>query len=361
VIHNPIKLYGIRDYKEKAAKAKGRIKQLREEIKQLQPIRERVIGFIDEHREVLQDNVEQEKQATGTLNNALAVEVDLHLNAGQEIPQPEFIAQELDRLEVNATKLRDPKMLKAAHNFLEQNYSDARDGIEKLTERVVSIEESAKASLRGTSERIRSFIENREFFSVSFTGSDGSEKTASLNDLAPKTFGEKVASYFSISQRLEIAAVQQALDQHQTDLLRERDTLQQFAQGTGEIAESCRERVQTWNRATLLPQFAAQEVAVIENFAAQQTVANTPFEVMTVSPTSGFSIASINSVTQQAEQRIDLGMAHPEVTAEDHLEQVRQRLDKVSAQSTVANETGIGAGVAVDTEAAGSEALAALL
>jgi hypothetical protein len=32
VIHNPIKLYNIRDYKENAAKAKGRIKQAREEI-----------------------------------------------------------------------------------------------------------------------------------------------------------------------------------------------------------------------------------------------------------------------------------------------------------------------------------------
>ncbi len=42
VIHNPIKLYGIRDYKDKATKAKGHIKQSREEIKQLQPIRERV-------------------------------------------------------------------------------------------------------------------------------------------------------------------------------------------------------------------------------------------------------------------------------------------------------------------------------
>ena len=51
-----------------------------------------------------------------------------------------------------------------------------------------------------------------------------------------------MVSYFSISQRLEIAAVQQALDQHHTDLLQERDTLQQFAQGATEIAQSYRER-----------------------------------------------------------------------------------------------------------------------
>jgi hypothetical protein len=61
VIHNPIKLCNIRDYKERAAKAKVRIKQSHEEIKQLQPIRERVTDFIEERRKVLRENVEHEE------------------------------------------------------------------------------------------------------------------------------------------------------------------------------------------------------------------------------------------------------------------------------------------------------------
>ncbi|HEY6806099.1 MAG TPA: AAA family ATPase, partial [Pyrinomonadaceae bacterium] len=363
VIHNPIKLYGIRDYKEKATKAKGRIKQLREEIKQLQPIRERVVGFIDEHRDVLRDNVEQEKQATGTLNNALAVEVDLHLNAGQEIPQPEFIAQELDRLEVNATKLRDSKVLQAAHNYLEQRDGDTRDGLEKLAARAASVEETAKASLRSASERIRSFVENREFFPVLFKATDGSEKTATLNELAPKTIGEKVASYFSISQRLEIAAVQQALDQHQTDLLQERDLARQFAQGVAEIAESYHENLQTLNGVTPQQQFAAEDSAGIGNSAAQQTVAGIgmQYDAMNVSAISEISFNGISNRAQQATKGIGLEMAQQQLTKDDHLEQSRQVLDKVSAQSITANETGMGAGLVAETEAAGSEALAALL
>lgn len=363
VIHNPIKLYGIRDYKEKATKAKGRIKQVREEIKQLQPIRERVTEFIEERRGLLRDNIGQAKQSALALDNALAVEVDLHLNPGQGIPQPEFSAEELDQLEANATRLRDPKMLKAAHNFLEQHYSDAREGMEKIAGRAASVEESAKASLRSVGERIRLFVENREFFPVLFNGADGTEKTAALNELAPKTLGEKGASYFSISQRLEIAAVQQALDQHQTDLLQERDMLQQFAQRAGEIGESYRENLQTLNLVIPQTQFSASEVAGIENFAAQQTVTSLgmPFEAMTVSATSGGGIASISNPAQQAAQGIDLGMAHQQSTADNHLEQARQTLDKVSAESVAANEAGMGAGMAVDTEAAGSEALAALL
>ncbi|MGH9906028.1 MAG: hypothetical protein ACRD8U_10675 [Pyrinomonadaceae bacterium] len=158
VIHNPFKLYGIGDYKEKAAKAKGRIRRSREEIKQLQPIRERVTGFIEERRGVLRDNVEQEKQSARTLNSALAVEVDLHVKPGQGIPQPEFSAQELDQLEGNATDLRDSKMLQTVHNCLAQHDGDTREGVEKITARVGRVEESTKASLRSASERIRSFV-----------------------------------------------------------------------------------------------------------------------------------------------------------------------------------------------------------
>jgi conjugative relaxase-like TrwC/TraI family protein len=360
-IHNPIKLYGIHDYKEKAAKAKGRINQVREEIKQLQPIREKVTEFIEARREVLRGNVEQQKQSARTLNNALAVEIDLHLNAGKEIPQPEFNAQELDRLEENTTKLRDSQMLKTVQNYFEQHYGETQQGIEKITARVGRVEESAKASLRSASERIRSFIENRQFFPVSFEATDGSEKTATLNELVPKTFGEKLASYFSITQRAEIAAVQQALDQHQTDLLQERDLLEQFTQGAGQIAESCREKVQTLNRVTSPPQFVAEGGAGIENFAAQHAVPDFGMHFdATVSATNAGD-SSITSPARPALQGIDLAMDHQPSTADDHLEQARQRLDKISAESIAGNETGMGAGLAADSEAAASEALAALL
>lgn len=354
VIHNPIKLYGIRDYKERAAKAKVRMKHAREEIKQLQPIRERVSEFIDERREMLRDSVQQETQSARTLNGAVSREMELNFKHGEESPQPEFNEQELDRLEENAATLRDPQMLKAAQNYLDREYGQKPEGIEKMAARAASVEESAEASLRTARERIESFIENREFFPVSFKGADGSEKTASLDELVPKTLGEKVASYFSMSQRLEIDAVQQVLDQHHTDLLQERDMLQQFAQGAGEIAEGYREKLQTLTCVIPPSQITATSIPELENFGAHQPVAGlgTQFDEMAVSPTSGGGIAA---------QGIDLGMTHQQSTADNHLEQARQRLDKVSAQSVAANETGMGAGLAADTEAAGSEALAALL
>ena len=364
VIHNPIKLYNIRDYKARATKAKVRIKQSREEIKQLQPIRQTITEFIQERRDVLRDNVEQERQLSRTLSSALAVEVDRNLDQAHGIPQPEFNASELDQLEANATNLRDCKMLDAAQNYLAQHDGHTRDGLEKMAARTASVDESAKASLRSAGERIRSFIENREFFPVLFKASDGSEKTATLNEIAPTTLGEKVASYFSISQRLEIAAVQQALDQHHTDLLQEHDTLQQFTQGATEIADTYREKLQTLNPVITQAQLIVEDFAEVENLAALQTVArpDTQFEQMIGQVTTGgAAVASITNPAQQAAQRVDLGMELEQSIADNHLEQARRRLDKVSAESVADTQTGMGAGVAADMEATGSEALAALL
>jgi hypothetical protein len=312
---------------------------------------------------VLRENVEQERQLSHTLNSALGVEVDLHVKEEQEIPRPEFNGAELDQLEANATKLRDPKTLEAAQSYLGRHNGDTREGLEKISARAHSVEESAKASLRSAGERIRSFVENREFFPVLFKGIDGSEKTATLNELAPNTFGEKLASYFSISQRIEIAAVQQSLDQHHTALLQERDTLKRFTQEATEIAQSYGESLQTLNPVIAQPQFATQEITGIENFVAQQTSTGLVMELLdvTVSATSGHGIAGISNPAHQAAQGIDLAMAHQQSTADNHLEQARQRLDKVSAESVAANETGMGAGMVVDTEVAGSETLAALL
>jgi conjugative relaxase-like TrwC/TraI family protein len=355
VIHNPIKLYGIRDYKERATAAKGRIKQAREEIKQLQPIRERVTELIDDRRGVLRDTLQQQTQLARTFNSAVAVEVDLHFKQGEQIPQPEFSGKELDRLTENATTLRDPQMLKTAQSYLDRHYGQR---VGKIGERAANLTESAEASLRTAGERIRIFAEARDSFPVLFKGADGLEKTASLNDIAPKTIGEKVASYFSPSQRLEIDAVQQALDQHHTDLLQERDTLQEFTERAREMAESYSEKLE---RLIPQPQVTAKEVAGVETFIAQTIASPEPgFQKVIVSANTDIGIPSISKPAQQAAHGIDLRTS-PEHSTADPLDQARQTLDKVSAEAVATKKTGMGAGLAADTEASGSEALAALL
>jgi hypothetical protein len=137
--------------------------------------------------------------------------------------------------------------------------------------------------------------------------------------------------------------------------------VQQFAQGAGEIAETYQEKLQTLNADITQPQLTTKEVTGIGSFATQQTVTSlgTQFEEMGVSATSRGGIARISNPVQQAAQGMDTGVVNQQSPADDRLEQVRQRLDQVSAESVAANETGMGAGLAAET--AGSEALAALL
>lgn len=86
--------------------------------------------------------------------------------------------------------------------------------------------------------------------------------------------------------------------------------------------------------------------------------ASPSFQKLSVSATSGDGIPGISNPALQGS---DPGTAQEQSTADDHLEQARQRLDKVSAESMAANEAGMGAGLAAETEAASPETLAALL
>ncbi|HEY6803601.1 MAG TPA: hypothetical protein VI306_08485 [Pyrinomonadaceae bacterium] len=145
-------------------------------------------------------------------------------------------------------------------------------------------------------------------------------------------------------------------------MLQEHDTLQQFAQDVGEIAGSYHENLQALNGVTPQQQFAAEYGAGLENSSTQETVAGfaTQYGPMIVSATNG-GIPSLSNPGQQAARGIDLGMVHQPSTAADRLEQVRQKLDRVSTESIGANEPGMGAGIVADTEAAVPDALAALL
>lgn len=90
-------------------------------------------------------------------------------------------------------------------------------------------------------------------------------------------------------------------------------------------------------------------------------IRSTPLESMTVSTTTPGGISSINNPAQEAVQGTNHGMAHQRSTTNEHLEQARQMLDKVSAASVFANQTGTGTGLAADTKAVGAETMVALL
>src|SRR5262249_7140479 len=114
---------------------------------------------------------------------------------------------------------------------------------------------------------------------VMFKGADGSEKTASLNDLQPKTLTQKLFSYFSPSERFELNAINDALDQHHTHLISQRDSLEEFASSVREIAKNYEQELikleqqmsVTQRQQNLQPDFTAKEISQIEYFASGQS------------------------------------------------------------------------------------------
>src|SRR6266542_84637 len=374
-LQNPFKLLDIGEYKERADGAKENIANARQKIRELQPIRVEVQHFIEEHRSELKADVRAESRLLATLNNVIEPETELRLARGQDLPRPEFNSQELKRLEENSITLRDPQMLQMAQSAMELHFGSTRDAVAKISSRAVGRAEAASVLFQDISGRVQNFVDNREYFPVPFTGADGKEKTASLHDLQPRTFADKVFRYFSAKDRLETNAVNQRLDQHYADLLSERDSLVQFTSTAQEIAKGYEQQLLSLDQHMPLgvdqrisqPQFTAKEIAQVEKFAAQQSDAGARAQFNTIARsalTSGHVNDFIESSPSplQGPNPIELKAETSQLpfNREDHLEAARNALEKVAAEVGAEYGTLNEAAAAAEIEA-GSEAWAILL
>lgn len=373
-LQNPIKLYSIGEYKERATTAKGGIANAREEIRNLQPTRAEVKGLIEEHRTELVDNLRDERNITRRIDRAVEQETGLRLARGQELPSAEFNGSELKRLEESAITLRDPEMLLTAQRGMESHYGQTETGREKLAARASGRAESANVSLQEITERVQRFPENREYFPVLFKGTDGQEQTASLHDLQPRTLREKVFSYFSAKDRLEINAVNQLLDQHYADLFSERDSLELFTSSAREIAKGYEQQLVSLDQHVPAgldqrmsqPQFTTKEIAQVENFAAQQSDPSirAQFENMARSALTTGRVGDFTELSPNAGQgnhhQQGFDPAQLPSSKDDYLEAAKNTLDKVAAKAGAEYGTLNEAAAGAETEA-GSEAWAALL
>jgi hypothetical protein len=344
-INNPLKLYGLREYKENATNAKDRLKNTRSQLENLQEIRSTVTSCLQDRRAKLQINLQNQTESAKELNHTLQLKLDPKVNVHEETPLPEFTENELNSLEANAEILRDSKMLQMAYQYLGRQYGRSLDGIGKITTRAAETLESAKTFLSNMDEQIQSFVENRELFPISFKTTDGDERTATLKELAPNTLRQKILG--SIGLDSDRDALQEALNQHQTNLLQERNETEQFVRTANDIVDSYRETLASLNLNT------TQEVkancsdvseTVFDNLALHSSGHNTRSE-----------LANLNDPTKSREI-----MSSAQGTVNDHLKSIQQRINQVSAQNDAINKTGIEAGI-TEAESATSESLAALI
>jgi conjugative relaxase-like TrwC/TraI family protein len=316
-INNPLKLYGLRDYKENAARAREQIKGTREQLDNLRQIREIVTSCLDKRRAGLQTELRTETESAQKLNHTLELKLDLHGISEKETTPPEFTEKELDQLEINARILRDPKLLQTLYQHFERYYGMTTQGIQTITARVGETLEFAKACLADVNDGIRTFTDDRESFPVLFKGTNGEEQTATLSDLNKQAAGRSIINRIFNDLPSPLERVKEALNQRNGDLLQERTTIKSFVDAATDITNYYRQSL---------------TVSVRTDIAAL----NQPIDS--------------HDVTTQ-----------PGQTARDeHLKQMRQTIDRISLQNGAINETGIEAGIA-EAESAASESLAALI
>jgi conjugative relaxase-like TrwC/TraI family protein len=371
---NPWKLRNLGEYRELALTVKESIANSREEIRNLQPIRAEVTRLIDEHRVDLQQAVRRERQMAHALNRSLDKENNLRSDQATQLLFPQFNVQELKHLEENSITLRDTQMLRLAEREMESHFAQTEVVREQLAARAAGRAEAADISLRDITQRLQSFSEKRDCIPVLIRGAEGDEQTTSLHDLQPRNITDKVFSYFSARDRLEINAAHEALDQQHADLLSERDALDRFTSSAREIAKS-HEQLPLSLEQNISPadyrlgahqQFTVREIAAVEKFAAQQNDAaiRAQFENAVQSALTNNHFGDFTELLPNMKHRNQQTEALESVKLPSSIdvdpETAKSMIDKVTTQADAEVRTLSDVTSAAESEV-GSEAWAALL
>lgn len=317
-INNPLKLYGLRGYKETAVSAKEQIKEVRGQIGNIRQLRETVTSCLDNRRAELQIELRTERGSARKLSHTSDLTLDVQLKSDKETPVPQFTEQELDRLEANARILRDPKLLQTIYEDFERLYDGTTtQGVQKISARAGDTLEFAKSCLADVNDRIRTFSENRESIPVLFKGTNGEDHTATLSELNKRAFGGNTFSRLFNDSLSALESVKEALNQRNKDLLQEHTTIKSFVDAASDIV----------------------------NYYRDTLTAKLRIDIAT--PNDPIESHDVKDITHP-----------PQTTADEHLKQIRETI--VSLQNGAINETGVEAGIA-EAESAASESLGALI
>ncbi|HXQ35598.1 MAG TPA: hypothetical protein VN843_16395, partial [Anaerolineales bacterium] len=311
--------------------------------------RKAVSSHLENQRTMLRGDLTQEKESAQELHNTLELEIDLQINRGEAIPQPEFTGKELELLEANAKLLSDPTILQTVYEHLEKRYGTTAHGLEGIASRANETLKSTNEQLANVNEQIQGFTEDREFFPVQFKTTDGNEQIATLHDLT-NPLGENVVSSIFRNVRSDRTILSEALEQHYTSLREERDSIQHFAKAVSELAETYREQL-----ATLTPVRAQAPLNAHEFTVGESSALRLPFD--SGGPRSPATVNFCSDVTTLNDPTESRGIKEHMA---DQLEQIRQAIDHVAAQNGASSETVIETGM-VETESVASESLAILI
>lgn len=264
------------DYQEKVEEAKAEAAKEKTEVARLKEVREQVVKLVGGEREHLKEVLAGEAGMSQALARMVAGERQARADQGRAMPAAQYTHGEIKRLEAHAADLRSGELLKLCHEHEIKRVAHLKpEEREKAVARAEGREIAAYVAYSETEARLRNFEERRMDTPLHYKDEQGRNKTATLREIEPKSFGDKVTRYLmeSPAERTERDTIRRAAADHYNDLILTRDRAEKYCVAASDAAHGFKAHVNgTDQQNTLAPssRFTAKEVAQIEAFAHRQ-------------------------------------------------------------------------------------------
>jgi hypothetical protein len=198
--------------------------EAKNEIERLNQLREIVTGKIAEEQQELRNQVQLSEKTVNVLSQAYEGEAQSRAQSGQEMPEPKFHWNEIERVTDNAATMRDATLLKHVQ-FIEARFNtyanpEERISPDQLLARAAGREVMAHIFQRESVDRLAVFRERGDRQSLGIETAGGDLTARTFRDTKPQSIAAMVLRPVieSGSDRELRGAAQTALSQYRAHL-----------------------------------------------------------------------------------------------------------------------------------------------
>lgn len=256
------------EYREQAAEAREAARVAQEKVDALKPLREAIVGRIDERRAELSQAVALDRAMSDALSSLRSAEAADRSATGRQMPEPSYKGWELRRLEADAGLLRDPE---ATRQF-EHEVGPGRENInlEGRASRAFAREVHADLVAEEAAARLETFTKHREHYPLSYRDAQGELQTGSLSDVTPRSSFERLTRFITETseERALRTSLERAAAETYQNLVGDRDQTADYARSMQQIGGGYRSELREIDATKELPkpEFTRKELADIERF-----------------------------------------------------------------------------------------------
>jgi hypothetical protein len=253
-------------------------KEAAREVARLTSVREEVVERINGRRNELNQEADGARKLVEVLTRIHESEAASRSRDGRAMPRPEFIREELHRIEVSAEVTRDAQLLRQLDGFEKLN-SERDTQAERVTpeqrlSRAVAREIVAEAAYRESAERLAYYNERGDSQPLALESIDGRISVHRLKDTKPHSLVERALRPLieKPDARKTRHAIEAASAKSQARLIAENEKSRAYLEAAREIAGNLRAeaREQGIDTTRLAPEFTPKERINLEIYAERQ-------------------------------------------------------------------------------------------